>query len=157
MLWHIEKLFLAKIKWRLEAFSLPTDSTKRVLSRQLHEHLKTLPIPRSSSSESSGLSDNSSDDSSGDTQSGEDDPSKPQDREQMDGRKWHSSCQRQRTQESLSAKDLCAVRELLRCYSRRRSRSASMSSWSSTSPASLEMASSPSSATSSCTYSPYRE
>ena len=126
-LWRIERLPLAELKTRLQAAGLRTDGLKRTVAKRLWDHLQTLPRPSTAPSESGERTSNDRDTTAGPESA-------------ADGRR-RSSRRRSHSGSPLTARDLRAVKHLLRHRpSRRRSASGSTTS---TSPTSRSSSSSP--------------
>ena len=140
--WRIEKLPLAEIKQRLQAAGLQAVGTKRTLSTRLCQHLRTLPP---SAQPQPGATEESSDQSEGATSATDAGDSEAVDTDQAAASGGHDTPpgrvqrgdrrrRRPRSPQSLSARDMRAVKDLLRRHSRRRpptarsSRSSSSSS-----------------------------
>ena len=129
--WRIEKLPLAEIKQRLQAACLQAVGTKRTLSTRLCQHLRTLPPP---AQPQPGATEESSDQSEGATTATDAVDSEAVDTDQAaasgaagghdtpPGRVQRGDCRRRRPRspQSLSARDMRAVKDLLRHHSRRR-------------------------------------
>ena len=129
--WRIEKLPLAEIKQRLQAACLQAVGTKRTLSTRLCQHLRTLPPP---AQPQPGATEESSDQSEGATTATDAVDSEAVDTDQAaasgaagghdtpPGRVQRGDCRRRRprSRQSLSARDMRAVKDLLRRHSRRR-------------------------------------
>ena len=137
--WRIEKLPLAEIKQRLQAAGLQAVGTKRTLSTRLCQHLHTLPPP---AQPQPGAMEESSDQSEGATSATDAGDSEAVDTDQaaasgaagghdtLPGRVQRVDRRRcrPRSPQSLSSRDMRAVKDLLRRHSRRQPPTARSSS-----------------------------